>query len=95
VGLAALGELGQRFHAQCEMIGLDVKVDTVLVVEPLVKREMSRPIAIFVQPKGAYRSFSQRLRDQPVKRTPQIVSSAGQSRGLGDQHYFFIWSVHG
>jgi hypothetical protein len=77
------------------MIGLDVKVDTVLVAEPLVKREMSRLIAVFVKPKGANGSFGQRLRDQPDKRAPQVVSSAWQSRRLGDQHYFLIWAVHG
>jgi hypothetical protein len=63
MGLAALGELGQGFHAEREMIGLDVKVDTVLVVEPLIKCEMSWPIAIFVEPEGANASFGQRLRD--------------------------------
>ncbi|OBH41932.1 hypothetical protein A5682_08225 [Mycobacterium mantenii] len=63
MGLAALSELGQRFHADREMIGLDVPVDTVLVAEPLVKREMSWPIAIFMQPKGVNGSFGQRLRD--------------------------------
>jgi hypothetical protein len=59
VGLAALGELGQGFHAEREMIGLDVKVDTVLVAEPLIKGEMSWPIAIFVEPEGAHVSFGQ------------------------------------
>ncbi|OBA72570.1 hypothetical protein A5641_07840 [Mycobacterium sp. 1554424.7] len=61
LGLAALSELGQRFHAEREMIGLDVEVDTVLVAEPLIKCEMPRPIAIFVQPKGTDGSFGQRL----------------------------------
>jgi hypothetical protein len=60
---AALSELGQRFNAEREMIGLDVKVYTVLVAKPLVKREMPRPIAVFVEPEGANGSFSQRLRD--------------------------------
>jgi hypothetical protein len=77
------------------MIGLDVTVDTVLIAEPLVKREMSRPIAVFVKPKGANGSFGERLRDQPNERASQVVSSAWQSRSLGDQHYFFIWAVHG
>nr|WP_233148125.1 hypothetical protein [Mycobacterium sp. IS-836] len=63
MGLAALGELGQGFHAEREMIGLDVKVETVLIAESLIKREMSWPIAIFVEPKGANASFRQRLRD--------------------------------
>ena len=63
LGLAALSELSQRFHAEREMIGLDVKVDTVLVAEPLVKREMSRPIAVFVEPEGSNVSFGQRLWD--------------------------------
>lgn len=63
LGLAALSELGQGFHAEREMIGLDVKVDTVLVAEPLVKCEMSRPIAVFVEPEGANVSFGQRLWD--------------------------------
>jgi hypothetical protein len=90
LGFAALGELGQGFHAEREMIGLDVEVDTVLVPEPLIKCEMSGPIAIFVEPEGANASFGQRLRDQLSKRTPQVVSSAWQSRGLGYQHHFFI-----
>lgn len=63
MGLAALGELRQGFHAEREMIGLDVKVYTVLVAEPLIKCEMSWPIAIFVEPVGANASFGQRLRD--------------------------------
>ena len=63
LGLAALSELGQGFHAEREMIGLDVKVDTVLVAEPLVKCEMSRPIAVFVEPEGSNVSFGQRLWD--------------------------------
>ncbi|OBG34111.1 hypothetical protein A5673_02480 [Mycobacterium sp. E3198] len=63
LGLSALSELGQCFYADGEVIGLDVTVDAVLVAEPLVEREMSRPIAIFVQSKGADCSFGQRLRD--------------------------------
>nr|WP_232078363.1 hypothetical protein [Mycobacterium paraseoulense] len=88
LGLAALGELGQGFHAEREMIGLDVKVYSVLVAEQLVKCEMPWPIAVFVQPESANASLGQRLRDQLGKRTPQLVSSAWQSRGLGDQHHF-------
>jgi hypothetical protein len=76
------------------MIGLDVKVDSVLVAEALIKREVSRPIAVFVKPKCANGSFGQRLRDQPDKCTPQLVSPARQGRSLRDQHYFFIWAVH-
>nr|WP_232002231.1 hypothetical protein [Mycobacterium sp. 1482292.6] len=57
MGLTALSELCNCFHADREVIGLDVTVDTVLVAEPLVKREMSRPIAIFVQPKCVNGSF--------------------------------------
>ena len=57
LGFAALGEPGQGFHAEREVIGLEVKVDTVLVTEPLIKCEMSRPIAIFVEPEGANASF--------------------------------------
>ena len=64
LGLATLSELGQGVHAEREMIGLDVKVDTMLVAKPLVKREMPRPIAVFVEPEGANASFGQRLRDQ-------------------------------
>ncbi len=53
LGLAALGELGQGFDAERKMIGLNVKVDGVLIPEPLVKREMPRTITVFVEAEGA------------------------------------------
>ena len=88
--LAALSELGQGFHAEREMIGFDMKVETVLVAEPLVKSEMSRQVTVFVESERANASFGQRLRDQLKQRPPQVVSSTWQSRSLGDQHHFFI-----
>ncbi|CNH02230.1 Uncharacterised protein [Mycobacterium tuberculosis] len=48
LGLAALSELGQGLNTEREMIGLDVKVDSVLIAKPLIKCEMPRPIAVFV-----------------------------------------------
>ena len=76
LGLATFSELGQGGHAEREMVGLDVKIDTMLIAEPLVKREMPWPITVFVEPEGADVSFGQRLRDQLKKRPPQIISSA-------------------
>ncbi|OBG68190.1 hypothetical protein A5704_08475 [Mycobacterium sp. E735] len=61
--LAVLSELGQRSHAQREVFGLDVEIDTVLVSESLIKCEMSWLIPVFVEPEGAHVSFGQRLRD--------------------------------